>query len=469
MKIQQLVEVSMSPSALRAFAQTPQAQSARVGFEAELAVPVPYNINTQIEPDYSEDTSAESFEEIVQFFRSGDNPISRSEARDLLDKLQEGYQEFVNEVIQNRMNLESDQAIARMARQDGMDDDAVEQMLVDKTGDYDDYFDQVMDQFTEQAYDAYDEQDYLRSVGLHRMSDVESEFNLTWPFWQQGEGDVDAAIQEIAQHIQDSLQVQVLASSTYHTAPRQPGSWVLEPDSSISSPEGYAGLELITPSPPMQLPQSLEAMTQVFAWAKSYGCITNKSTGFHISVSVPGQERLDWIKLVLLLGDQHVLDQFGRSANTYARSALDLFLNHLTTKPNWNSADAMDALRRGMMGMAADVIGVPSTGKYVSVHVKPHFVEFRSAGGDYLDNLEQMELTMLRYVRAMVLASDENAEKQEYARKLYKVLTRYGVPKPQDHVIDLFSLYHSGNIDKAALILSLKRYRQQLATQQKDQ
>jgi hypothetical protein len=101
---------------------------------------------------------------------------------------------------------------------------------------------------------------------------------------------------------------------------RQPGKYVVEPDGSLNpNNDDDLGLEFV--SPPLPIDEMLSDLEKVKAWAKQRGCYTNSSTGLHINISVPNFDpaKLDYVKLALLLGDKYVLDQFGRSSNTYTK------------------------------------------------------------------------------------------------------------------------------------------------------
>ena len=76
-------EVSMSPSSLEAFANSPEADGMLLGIEFEMCVP---NASTgddepDWEYDYNQNESAEDIDDIVTFFRNGDfSNMGRSDA-----------------------------------------------------------------------------------------------------------------------------------------------------------------------------------------------------------------------------------------------------------------------------------------------------------------------------------------------------------------------------------------------------
>ena len=454
----------MSPSSLQAFAQSSQAQGVLVGFEAELAVPMDESMDDELEPDYSSDQEAISISEVVEFFGSGEFGISTSEGERLSDRLQGEFWEWLEERVRNIYDRRGETRIRKLAAQDGMSEEDIDEMMDSQSGlKYKDLQDQVEEEIRDQVSNDVMEEDWFQDEGLTHMSDVATRYDLPWPHMTQTSA-ANKALDQVALDVGNQLGIEVLHSTKYHAASRMPGKWVLEPDSSIESRMGYEGLELITPTPPFPLPEALGWIDRVFDWAREYGCYTNSSTGFHISVSLPSQttSEIDWLKLVLMLGDKYVLSVFERQANTYAGSALDAFLKHMDQNANFPVATAMDAMRKGLMKLASQELGKPLTTKYVSVNMKNNFVEFRSAGGDYLENQEQIKNTMLRYVRAILIAADPEALKQEYATKLYKLLTRFDKPSPTDWVLELFSVYNAGSISKNVLINSLRSHRRGL-------
>ena len=108
--------------------------------------------------------------------------------------------------------------------------------------------------------------------------------------------------------------------------------------------------------------------------------------------------------------------------------------------------------QKGLNSEAAKVMKkllTSATTRYVSVNIRENYIEVRSAGGDYLKDLSKIKLTLLRYVRAMAIAADPEAEKQEYGKKVYKFLSNM-IPQAED-TIKYFSQYSAGSLPKVAL------------------
>ena len=94
------------------------------------------------------------------------------------------------------------------------------------------------------------------------------------------------------------------------------------------------------------------------------------------------------------------------------------------------------------------------TDKGISVNFRKNYIEFRSAGGDYLNKQEDIKNTVLRYVQVLAAASNPEAYKQEYAKKLYKIISAKFPQK--DSTIDAFVQYSAGLIGPEQLKTNVK-------------
>jgi hypothetical protein len=338
--------------------------------------------------------------------------------------------------------------------------------------DEDVYYYRVIEKLREEYYNNWNDLDgALASIGLEMYSQWDTEYGFGWPHYLDGYSDDDIdtdAMKNVADEIKNVVNMPIKFAADYHAfRNKEPGIWYLETDSSIDADGDEGGLELI--SPPMPLAQGLEKLDAVFKWMKDHGAYTDSSTGFHMGVSIPQMENVDYIKLILFLGDKYVLDQFGRLGNSYTRSALDKMEIQNAPYVMKNMPTVFDTLKGGLNKAALKMIEsalVPRGDKYVSVNIKggttpsgdikDNYIEFRSAGGNYLEAIEKIKNTLLRYVRVMALASDPNEAKQEYAKKLYKLLYSAKNNDNENNVVKLFSMFASGNMSKAELVSKLK-------------
>jgi len=472
---QELEEVAMSPSALRAFANSEAAQGMKAGFEAELVF-TGLGSNEEEgewEPDYSYDPRAYSLDNIEDFFNSGD--FAEGMTRQTKAALEQDWMEWYDEALYDEFDApvavrewiqENDwdeEDLIRSALDDEYSEDRVKEILaamerrVKGTGTAADAdlveeylgaeqevnrqldervelaveeqnsdFESALDEFREN-WDK-DESDWLRDRGWRNMSDIAYNFDVTWPHLTMsggsGEGGFnEEAAQQLADSLSETLGVKTTVSTGYHGATRDTSTWIFEPDGSLDADDDEnMPVEIV--SPPMPLAKTLEILPKFFEWAEDNGAYANSSTGFHMSVSMPEHEgnMLDYTKLALFLGDEYVLKQFGREANTYAKSALQKIREK---KGKVDAETVMSAMRKHLDQFASRALAQPSGfGKYTSINPKSKYIEFRSAGGsNYFEDMDRIQNTLMRYAQAMNIAMDPAADKPEYAKKLYKMLS----------------------------------------------
>ena len=481
---QDLFEVEMSPSNLKKLAAA--VPGAMVGMEFEMVVPGAQGDDDDFEPeaDYDYDERANDIDDIVDFFGREDDYMGQTNGpRDLdslREELNEKFYEWQNEKIDEewtgadgldffrtwlKENLDPDTLSEILEKGEDLfgnpiapDKDDWEKYTQEQWDDQGDLYDSAQDAFREEKQDEgdFNEGEFLRDINIRNMSDVNRAISgyISWPFYTQSYGGDGEGVESIGDEFSDAIGKKVYTSTSYHGARRAPDAYSLEPDSSIDASSGEAGLEFI--SPPMPVDEMLEDLQAVKKWADQRGAYTNRSTGLHINVSVPDYSRddLDYVKLAILLGDKYVLEQFGRIGNSYARSALDII------KDRANSPEDVDRLLKQLKGnmetIASKLIHSGRTDKFTSINTKDDYVEFRSAGGDWLNkNFEKIQDTLLRFVVALDAACDPNKYKKEYLKGLYKLL------KPKDPKSDMsyFARYMSGEMTRSEYVNTLEKSR----------
>lgn len=497
---QELTEVDMSPGALQKWARSDAAQKIRVGFEFEMYFPDTVDADRDDYDggyDYEMDEEANSIRDIVEFFGGGNNPTSRRMLTRLEEGLYETFAEWRQEQIageasssgfydymeENEPDLREDKiAEFRQEARSELGDEASDNDIDERTQDLyaewiDDqyssggrYYDDYMEWLTDSLGDSYDESEWLRSE-MRYMSDVEREEGLEWPWINESSGGDGRSAETWAQELEGVIGMPVLTGS-YHGSQRGEDYANLEPDGSLSEPDSDqdAGLELITPYRP--LPEAMQILNSVIKWADDNGIYTNSSTGLHMNVSIEDVKNVDWVKLVLFLGDRYILDQFDRRYKMYASSSLDRIEAKVRDAQPVQEQDDDQAIYGGKMDIekALQMMrnnsielarrAIQSGGgreKYQSVHVKElrdgSYIEFRGPGNDWLQKAQETERgladTVYRLGRAMTIAADPEAERKEYARKLYKILT------PEDpnqrSGMKLFADYSAGVISREQL------------------
>jgi hypothetical protein len=468
-----LFEINMSPSNLEKLAGE---INARAGMEFEMIVPnVQDEDEGNWEPDYDQDQRSRSWSDIRDFFYDGDHN-SRREVDRLIEQMNDEFLEWMDEQIDENWQEEEyemvkDWVIDNVSEDDILDagyyeeddrekfqrdkefynkviDDYVKNAIEEKTNDYE----EARDLYREERYGDFDESEWL-DLYYRYMSDIDNTFEINWPYWNSpsdGEADVDT----VASDFELAIDKPVKASRSYHGARRDDTSYIVEPDSSLDADDiNDAGLEFV--SPPMSVPDMLDDLTKVYKWAKSYNCYTNESTGLHMNVSIPdfSLEKLDYIKLALLVGDEYVLDQFGRRSNSYARSAISKIKERGVNDPD-KIKELFDHMRGSLSTMASQTIHGPETAKYTSINIHDNYVEFRSPGGDWLgQDLDKIKNTVLRFVVALDAACKPDKYRQDYLKKLYKLFEI----KSEKDPLSYFAQFVKGELPFSALKSFIKQ------------
>jgi Putative amidoligase enzyme len=485
-----LFEINMGAKNLR---RAVQDIDALAGMEFEMIVPnVETDVEPEWEPDMDQDERARSFSAVRDFFHDGDYNGRRA-VDNLMEELQGEYEEWQQEQTDESWKSEGidymrdfvevndlfdrDEALDQ-ARDEVMTanpdlpqesedfqkllsaklDELQEQFVLESFEARGRVYNDAFETFAEEQREEYDERSFFDDQ-YQTMSDIQSNFDITWPHYyniNDGQnGDVD--IDQVADEFGSYMGKPVNASQRYHGARREAGHYVVEPDGSLKGDNpGDSGLEFV--SPPMPVKDLLADLAKVKRWADKTGAYTNDSTGLHINISVPNYsiDKLDYTKLAILMGDEYVLELFGRTGNTYAKSAMDKIKTALKTKPE-SAAEIMKLMKKGLDGFATKAIHSGITEKYTSINTKTGYIEFRSPGGDWLDTkFDKIENTLMRFTVALNAAIDPEAYRKEYLTKLYKLLSN-DMEKNDSDIIQLFSNYSAGDLDKAALIRQVRQ------------
>ena len=466
----------------------------------------------EMEADMDADERARSIEQVIEFFSNDDwgYGIGERQANRLRDQLDEAYFEWRDDQIITAFDRESEDLVREVWLEErpmnerilsalvdgiGMDDAEADKILAigDKAPRFtksseqtaykeanpgydkyleavdiadeildeeveasidrqDGYYDQALDNFR----DGYDEDDssFFSDIGLRWMSDVMNEYGLDWPYMtgggssNYGSRDWD----EIGESLRNATGMPVKVSTGYHSQKRG-DYYVIEPDGSLDPDDKNeeVGLEIV--SPPMPLNQAIEQLQKVIEWANDPdqgNAYTNRSTGLHMGVSIPYKGGdVDYLKLILFMGDKYVLDKFGRAANTYTASAMEKLRQNVAGSRNRGDdkiASALELMKGNLLELAQRYVqqGVGNS-KYTSAHIKDGYIEFRSPGGDYLakadEEINVLDDTMRRFAYAMYLAGRPDLERPEYYKKLYKLIAPEG-----NKDLELFSKFSAGEI-----------------------
>jgi hypothetical protein len=465
----ELFELNMSPTNLQKMVK---GIDARAGMEFELIVPgAEGGDDGDMEPDYDQDEMCRSIEDAVQFFHDGDYNGRRDVER-LRERMQNDFYEWLNDKVYQDWQHNGEEYLEEWIpnnvdesewNPEGLEGDerqeALEEFIANMHSDPGDG--DAFDEFREEIQGSYDESDWLDDEDLDRMSRIEDAYDISWPYWSSTGG--ETSIDDIADDFSRAIGRPVNAASNYHGARREAGHYVVEPDGSLSGEAGETGLEFV--SPVLTVPEMLEDIDKVTDWANRVGAYTNNTTGLHMNVSVPDQKNLDYVKLAMFLGDNYILEQFGREGNSYCKSALNKIKQQAKSNPD-RVEEMMRQFQSGLNQLASKMIHTGSTEKFTSINNRGDWIEFRSPGGNWLDgpaDIKRVKDTLLRTVVALDVATKPDQFKQEYYKKLYKTLT----PKGDDNSIQYFAKYAAGELPKSAMMSFVRQIQQKRAAGKK--
>jgi hypothetical protein len=452
----ELFELNMSPTNL---AKMVKGIDARVGMEFELIVPNvdnPDEDEYESEPDYD---ANESFptgpgwtRDVIDFFRGGDMGNSRALIQRQIDELNENFYAWVDEDQEEYINSVEGRDRAIEIARNNVDTEDYEN---DPEGAIRQYLEQNDDRIRDELIDEYNDnldskfEEWLDDQGINTMADFASDYDLEWPYWTEPDYNSGggASIDAVADDFSQAIGRPVNAASSYHGATRRPGHYVVEPDGSLQGDQGETGLEFV--SPVLTVDEMLSDIDKVVAWAERAGAYTNSSTGLHMNVSVPDQKNLDYVKLAMFLGDNYILEQFGREGNTYCKSALKKIVTMGRGDPS-RVEEMMRQFQGGLSELASKILHTGSTEKFTSINNRDQWVEFRGPGGDWMTGdagVTTVKNTLLRAVAALSVATRPAEFKQEYYKKLYKTLTQ----GREDDTIQYFAKYAAGELPQSAL------------------
>lgn len=467
---EEIFEVKMSPNRIKQWAESPEARGIRAGFEAELIFR-----DTQASSDNDEDYESEadmdydelvdSIDDALDFFQSGDGYLSTSGRERIRERVWEQFMEWIDEQASETFTFDEfidrsednwldtkDEWLEKAQEKYGgknstWDEEDIQNHArsmwrldlkekYDEGWDNDDYqnaYDEFRDELSENA----DWTDFFDYAGLRHYSDWWNEFELDWPYYTEpggGENNYGSrSWEEISDSLADAIDVDSknVFTGGYHGVARRPGRWILEDDGSLQPDDRSeeAGIEIV--SPPMLLNEAIDKLTKLVNWANDENdgnAYSNHSTGLHMGVSLPFKNGdVDFLKLVLFLGDEYILKQFNRASNSYCRSGFLKLKKALEESPE-KAKDIMFLIKKDLIQLAQrELTNFGQRDKYTSTHAQAGYVEFRSVGGDWLNqennNPEILTNTMRRYAFAMYLAGRPDLERKEYAKKLTKLIS----------------------------------------------
>lgn len=237
--------------------------------------------------------------------------------------------------------------------------------------------------------------------------------------------------------------------------------YILKTDASIKDNDyselvgNRIGVELV--SPVLSFDDTIKDLEIIRKFILENGN-TNDTTGLHINVSLPNYDhnKIDFVKLVLLVGDRYILSKFDRSFNKFALSSLGMLRNAMK-QDSRDFIEIIDKFKNNLNNSAGTMY-MDINLKDVSIGLKTNRIEFRSPGGNWIENIdpEFMKNVIMRFIVALDAALDSTKYQKEYMKKLYKSFT--GIMGNNESA-RLFSLYFAGEITRSSLQSRLKNIR----------
>ena len=277
------------------------------------------------------------------------------------------------------------------------------------------------------------------------MSNFLEDYGIDYSEYSEGD------LTEVANWVEEwannnSFQTGHVETGAYGTT--ETDGWAVEDDSSIEG--NGAGAEIISPvfSSPREM---LEEMRDMFRALSVQGTETNHSTGLHVTMSWHGENPKlkkdeddeffgtaatgpNKLKMATLLGDEYLLDQFGRRNNSYTKSQqrnVSKAAERLSDGDLKNMDKMEDELSKGI-----------DDGKFNTIHFKAekdrtsgtNLVEFRIGGGeDYHieSNFNKIVKAVVRYATVMEAGHTDKYE-ADYAKAIARTVVKAGKIDPKD-------------------------------------
>lgn len=268
--------------------------------------------------------------------------------------------------------------------------------------------------------------------------DVESGLMMDLPYPREDEDDeggFDEDSQSFGDLVDDVMDGDSPEVGDYHSSSNY-SSWRVENDTSLNS----GGVEII--SPILTLDDGIKAIENMFNWIKKYAN-TDSSCGFHINMSFEGYDmkKFDWLKLLMFVEEGSIYKDFDRKNNSYAKRIVDYFRENNSDlgkdyyKIISSDKDGLNTVKKKIS--AGKLFGVNFSS--IEEGSRNARIEFRYMGGKYHTKQKEVVQNILRYAAWMKIALDPNYKKNEYLKKLVKLIDKGD--KRTSH-LDINKKYH---------------------------
>ncbi len=180
--------------------------------------------------------------------------------------------------------------------------------------------------------------------------------------------------------------------------------WHVVPDTTL----GNGGVEVTSPALPLN--DALQNLTKVFDWMVEHNVTTNDSTSVKIKIIAPSiVEKLDAVKLVMLMDDEHAERALGKHAGKFSPPQVEIIAQKI--KLTGKLPESIRELEHDALKFLA-----------IREAQKLNSLELRIGGGSgYEHAASDIKKKIYKMVNAVEVACDPTAEKSEYLRKLLEL------------------------------------------------
>lgn len=382
------------------------------GFEIEIAVQESVKDDFDYEEYYS--ISGDIFDRDSIFGENVDSLLSEYTPDDFVDfkdhydkdDLPEGMREATKEEIEKFKSEDEEYDYDSNDWVFIFDEDDNEVIAVDFSD-----LDEIENWFTETADVIRDE--YMEKI--NELADEETEIKIE---------DMKSEVSEIViigEHVYGSLtqyigNYDIDIHDDYHSASKSGSDFVIEPDQTIDP----AGVEIVSPvfDDYDEFEEYLKDVLEMVREQNDY--YTNESTGLHINIGGFDSDKLDMTKLILFLGETKVSSEFGREITGMARQLIPSIAKKINQLDEITSENYETDIKPDL-----DNLIRTSLLKYYTINFEKldsGYIEFRGMGGtNYEEKQDSIILNVKRMIRAINIASDPNAYRNEFFKKLYKL------------------------------------------------
>jgi hypothetical protein len=187
--------------------------------------------------------------------------------------------------------------------------------------------------------------------------------------------------------------------------------------------DGTPGVDAEIVTGVMDVDEGIEAVRSVFKLIRSNEYLfTEQATGLHINIgSWKGDEwkSVDWLKFLVVYRADKALEAFERQFNSYASDRLPSIISDLEANSLEAFYDNIDTVNQIVKKLSTNKMSAVNLSKLPSLG----YIEIRAPGGaDYHKKTDVVINQIQRAVRALEIASDPNAYKNQYVKKLHKLL-----------------------------------------------